>query len=70
MQNPSLSFTRKLCNYKKFEKKLGVSKDVTEDGKYSIEFAECLADCGEGPVVMVGDQTFEKIQEERMKWQI
>jgi hypothetical protein len=24
---------------------------------------ECLADCGEGPVVMVGDQTFENIDE-------
>ena len=24
---------------------------------------ECLADCGEGPVVMVGEQTFEKIEE-------
>ena len=36
---------------------------MSEDGKYSIEFMECLADCGEGPVVMVGEQTFEKIQE-------
>ena len=49
---------------KKFEKKLGVSEGhVTEDGKYSIEFMECLADCGEGPVVMVGEKTFENIQE-------
>ena len=24
---------------------------------------ECLADCGEGPVVMVGDQTYEKVEE-------
>ena len=24
---------------------------------------ECLADCGEGPVVMVGEQTFEKVEE-------
>ena len=23
---------------------------------------ECLADCGEGPVVMVGDQTYEKVE--------
>ena len=28
---------------------------------------ECLADCGEGPVVMVGDQTFENIVELREK---
>ena len=31
---------------------------------FLIEFMECLADCGEGPVVMVGDQTYEKIEEE------
>ena len=49
---------------KKFEEKLGVKEGhVSEDGKYSIEFMECLADCGEGPVVMVGDQTYENIDE-------
>ena len=48
---------------KKFEEKLGVKEgQVSEDGKFSIEFMECLADCGEGPVVMVGEQTFEKIE--------
>ena len=50
---------------KKFEDKLGVKEGhVSEDGKFSIEFMECLADCGEGPVVMVGDQTYENIDEE------
>ena len=49
---------------KKLEEKLGVKEGhVSEDGKYSIEFMECLADCGEGPVVMVGDQTFENVEE-------
>lgn len=49
---------------KKFEEKLGVKEGhVSEDGKFSIEFMECLADCGEGPVVMVGDQTYEKVEE-------
>ena len=35
---------------------------VREDGEFSIEFMECLADCGEGPVVMVDEQTFENIE--------
>jgi NADH-quinone oxidoreductase subunit E len=48
----------------KFEEKLGVKEGhVSEDGKFSIEFMECLADCGEGPVVMVGEETFENIDE-------
>lgn len=35
---------------------------VSEDGKYSIEFAECLASCGFGPVCMVEDDFFENVQ--------
>ena len=34
---------------------------VSADGKYSIEFAECLASCGFGPVCMVEDDFHEKI---------
>lgn len=45
------------------EDKLGVKEGhVREDGEYSIEFMECLADCGEGPVVMVGENTYENIE--------
>ena len=45
------------------EEKLGVKEGhVREDGEFSIEFMECLADCGEGPVVMVDEQTFENIE--------
>ena len=48
---------------KKFEEKLDVKEGhVSEDGKFSIEFMECLADCGEGPVVMVGEETYENIE--------
>ena len=44
------------------EKKLGVKEGhVSENGEYSLEFMECLADCGEGPVVMVGEETYENI---------
>lgn len=34
---------------------------VSADGKYSIEFAECLASCGFGPVCMVEDDFHEKV---------
>ena len=48
------------------EKKLGVKEGhVSEDGEYSIEFMECLADCGEGPVVMVDEQTYENVDAEK-----
>ena len=35
---------------------------VSEDGKFSIEFAECLASCGTGPVCMVGDDFHENVK--------
>jgi NADH-quinone oxidoreductase subunit E len=34
---------------------------VSADGKYSVEFAECLACCGFGPVCMVEDDFYEKV---------
>jgi NADH-quinone oxidoreductase subunit E len=34
---------------------------VSPDGKYSIEFAECLASCGTAPMMMVGDAYYENL---------
>ena len=34
---------------------------VSDDGKFSIEFAECLASCGTGPVCMVDDDFHEAV---------
>lgn len=39
---------------------------VGEDGKYSIEFVECLASCGTGPVIMVNDDFYEAVAEEKV----
>ena len=50
------------------EKKLGVKEGhVRDDGEYSIEFMECLADCGEGPVVMVDEETYENDEKQAEK---
>ncbi len=37
------------------------------DGGFSVEFAECLASCGTGPVCMVGDAFFEKVVPEEVE---
>ena len=34
---------------------------VSEDGKFSIEFVECLASCGTAPVCMIGDEFHEGV---------
>ena len=36
---------------------------TTEDGKFSIEFAECLASCGTGPVMMCNDDFYEAVDD-------
>jgi NADH-quinone oxidoreductase subunit F len=37
---------------------------VSKDGKYSVEFVECLASCGTAPVCMVQDELVENVRPE------
>ncbi|MDB6146985.1 MAG: nuoF, partial [Spartobacteria bacterium] len=37
---------------------------ISPDGNYSIEFVECLASCGTGPVCMVDDHLHENVRPE------
>jgi len=34
---------------------------TTPDGKFTVEFVECLASCGTAPVMMVGDNFYEGV---------
>ncbi|MBK9137860.1 MAG: NAD(P)H-dependent oxidoreductase subunit E [Verrucomicrobia bacterium] len=34
---------------------------TTEDGRFTVEFVECLASCGTAPVVMVNDDLHENV---------
>jgi NADH-quinone oxidoreductase subunit E len=38
----------------------------SEDEKYSIEFVECLASCGFGPVCMINDDFYEAVAQEEV----
>ena len=42
----------------------GTPFTVGEDGKFSIEFVECLASCGSAPVCMVNDDFYEHVNTE------
>jgi len=39
---------------------------ISKDGKWSIEFVECLASCGTGPVCMVNDDFYEAVADEEI----
>jgi NADH-quinone oxidoreductase subunit E len=38
---------------------------TTRDGKFSVEFVECLASCGTAPVVMVNEDFYEGVSTQR-----
>ena len=41
--------------------------EISPDGEVTVEFVECLASCGSGPVVMVDDDLHENVDEVRAK---
>jgi NADH-quinone oxidoreductase subunit E len=55
---------RHLCH------KLGLDSEghglqTTPDGKFTVEFVECLASCGTAPVMMVNDDFYEAVSKEK-----
>ena len=42
----------------------GSPVSVSKDGKYSVEFVECLASCGTAPVAMSNDDFHERVTDE------
>lgn len=52
----------KVCD--RFKESFGCGLDeISPDGEVTIEFVECLASCGTGPVVMVDDHLYENVDE-------
>ncbi len=43
----------------------GHGPQTTSDGKFTVEFVECLASCGTAPVVMCNDRFFEGVSEQK-----
>ncbi|GAB4174141.1 MAG: NAD(P)H-dependent oxidoreductase subunit E [Terrimicrobiaceae bacterium] len=39
----------------------GVAPPTSPDGKFSVEFVECLASCGSAPVALINDDLHERI---------
>ncbi len=56
----------KVCG--QFEREFGCATgEISADGEVTIEFVECLASCGTGPVVMIDDNLHEKVDETKVK---
>ena len=60
----ALAGSYKTC--KQFEEALDCKVGHTSaDGLATLEFVECHADCGKGPVVMVGEEEYVNVDPER-----
>jgi len=60
----SYELMESICERAKIDRSAVTHHDpiaVSEDGKFSIEFAECLASCGTGPVCLIGDDFHEAV---------
>ncbi len=48
------------------KKKLGIGTgETTADGKFSLDEVECLASCGTGPMMQIGDDYWEDLTTEK-----
>ncbi|MEM9444498.1 MAG: NAD(P)H-dependent oxidoreductase subunit E [Verrucomicrobiota bacterium] len=59
--------------FNKFVKSIGKTKGAddhgvsSKDGKFTVEFVECLASCGAAPVVMVNEDFYENVTPNKVK---
>jgi len=58
-----------LCDYFRKKCNTGDLNDhglaLSADGKYSVEFVECIASCGTAPVIMINDDFHENVSTRR-----
>lgn len=56
----------KVCD--QFKKEFNTElNEISPDGEVTVEFVECLASCGTGPVAMIDDELHEKLDEAKVK---
>jgi len=56
----------KVCE--QFQQEFGCrTGEVSADGEVTIDFVECLASCGTGPVVLIDDDLHEKVDAAKVK---
>ena len=56
----------KVCE--QFQREFGCQPgEVSADGEVTIDFVECLASCGTGPVVLIDDDLHERVDAAKVK---
>lgn len=66
-QTISCDLTGKDKVAKQLENDLGIKfGETTPDGKFSLEWANCIGMCDKGPAMLVNDQAFAKVTPEKV----
>lgn len=56
----------KICD--KFKESFNTDlNEISPDGRVTVEFVECLASCGTGPVAMIDNDLYENLTEEKVE---
>lgn len=55
-----------------FREKIGAEGDVhgpltSPDGKFTVEYVECIASCGTAPVVMIDEDFYENVKADKVE---
>ncbi len=58
---PDLECYLRHGGYQTLQKALALTPKTLPDGRYTVEFVECLASCGTAPVLMLNDQFHETV---------
>lgn len=50
------------------QRKLGINEgETTEDGLFTLSTVECLGSCGTAPVIMINDDYYENVSEDKLE---
>ena len=69
----SYELMEKICEITGIDRSSATHHDpiaVSPDGRFSVEFAECLASCGAAPVCMVNDDLHETVGPESVETEV
>lgn len=62
----ALNGAYQVCETMRKEFNCGLN-ETSEDGEVTLEFVECLAACGSGPVALLDDELIENIDQNRVR---
>jgi NADH:ubiquinone oxidoreductase subunit E len=58
--NGSLDLSKELIKY------LDIDNNISADGKFALEYVECLGQCNKAPVITINDEVHGELTKEKL----